>query len=83
MSKDDDLIPDNYTYQWTPKSGMTLQEFLGKVRDVLGTLSCLQTTAALTPTLALQYKPSMVQNDGTKPVCPPSFESLTHIGRHR
>ncbi|TFK88454.1 hypothetical protein K466DRAFT_645447 [Polyporus arcularius HHB13444] len=43
MSKDEDSIPESYTYKWTPKSATTLQEFLGK------------------------YKPSMVQNDGTKP----------------
>ncbi|KAM5542934.1 hypothetical protein V8D89_003318 [Ganoderma adspersum] len=41
--KDDDIIPAEYQYEWTPKSEGTLQDFLGK------------------------YKPSMVQNDGTKP----------------
>ncbi|KAI0753070.1 hypothetical protein C8Q80DRAFT_1149794 [Daedaleopsis nitida] len=43
MSKDDDVVPDEYLYSWDPKSSSTLQEFLAK------------------------YKPSMVQNDGTKP----------------
>ncbi|KAM5542922.1 hypothetical protein V8D89_003306 [Ganoderma adspersum] len=41
--KDDDIIPAEYQYEWTPKSEGTLEDFLGK------------------------YKPSMVQNDGTKP----------------
>ncbi|KAH9889509.1 translation initiation factor eIF 4e-like domain-containing protein [Cubamyces lactineus] len=43
MGKDDDHIPEGYQYEWTPKSDISLQEFLAK------------------------YKPSMVQNDGTKP----------------
>ncbi|KAI0645278.1 translation initiation factor eIF 4e-like domain-containing protein [Trametes meyenii] len=43
MAKEDDVIPDNYSYQWCPKSETPLQDFLAK------------------------YKPSMVQNDGTKP----------------
>ncbi|KAH9856015.1 hypothetical protein C2E23DRAFT_751103 [Lenzites betulinus] len=43
MGKEDDTIPENYQYQWTPKAELSLQDFLSK------------------------YKPSMVQNDGTKP----------------
>ncbi|PIL33417.1 hypothetical protein GSI_04039 [Ganoderma sinense ZZ0214-1] len=41
--KDDDIVPADYQYEWSPKSEGTLQDFLGKC------------------------KPSMVQNDGTKP----------------
>ena len=26
------MIPENYQYEWTPKSDSTLQEFLAKVR---------------------------------------------------
>ncbi|KAH9942214.1 uncharacterized protein BXZ73DRAFT_74511 [Epithele typhae] len=43
MGKNDDVMPEDYPYQWSPKSQTTLQEFLTK------------------------YKPSMVQDDGTKP----------------
>ncbi|KAI0629039.1 hypothetical protein C8Q77DRAFT_331554 [Trametes polyzona] len=43
MGKEDDVLPENYQYQWSPKSEVSLQDFLAK------------------------YKPSMVQNDGTKP----------------
>ncbi|KAI0359670.1 hypothetical protein OH77DRAFT_1518051 [Trametes cingulata] len=43
MVKREDIIPDDYPYQWFPKSEMSVQDFLAK------------------------YKPSMVQNDGTKP----------------
>ncbi|KAL1941429.1 hypothetical protein VTO73DRAFT_7246 [Trametes versicolor] len=43
MGKEDDIIAEGYQYQWSPKSDLSLTEFLTK------------------------YKPSMVQNDGTKP----------------
>ncbi|KAI0776311.1 hypothetical protein BD413DRAFT_265147 [Trametes elegans] len=43
MGKDDDVLPQDYQYQWCPKSEVLLEDFLAK------------------------YKPSMVQNDGTKP----------------
>ncbi|KDQ55089.1 hypothetical protein JAAARDRAFT_37612 [Jaapia argillacea MUCL 33604] len=43
MSKNEETIPSQYPYAWTPDSTFSVQDFLGK------------------------YKPSMVQNDGTKP----------------
>jgi len=41
--KNEDVIPENYTYEWSANSDVPLADFLTK------------------------YKPSMVQNDGTKP----------------
>ncbi len=77
MSKDEDSIPESYTYKWTPKSATTLQEFLGKVR-----IECCQNHSITDSHSGMQYKPSMVQNDGTKPVCPPRLESVTaHVGQ--
>ncbi|PCH35631.1 hypothetical protein WOLCODRAFT_80886 [Wolfiporia cocos MD-104 SS10] len=45
MSKDDDIVPQQYPYYWSADSELSLQEFLTKAG----------------------YKPSMVQDDGTKP----------------
>ena len=66
MGKEDDIIPPNYQYEWTPKSDMTVQEFVAKVR--LPAASCAQLSQSFTRDVVYQYKPSMVQNDGTKPV---------------
>lgn len=66
MGKEDDIIPPNYQYEWTPKSDMTVQEFVAKVR--LPDASCGQLPQSFTRDVVYQYKPSMVQNDGTKPV---------------
>ena len=70
MGKEDDIIPTGYQYEWTPKSDTTLQEFLAKVRPVLR-VAVYAATSKFTRNVFCQYKPSMVQNDGTKPVCVP------------
>lgn len=33
MGKEDDVIAEGYQYQWSPKSDLSLTEFLTKVRD--------------------------------------------------
>ena len=38
--KDDDIIPADYQYEWSPKSDGTLKDFLGKVRDPTHHASC-------------------------------------------
>lgn len=65
-AKDDDLAPAEYPYLWSSKSEISLDDFLKKVRGVLiGMLF-----AQILMSFGLQYKPSMVQDDGTKPVGP-------------
>ena len=32
MGKEEDVVSDDYQYQWTPQSDMTIQDFLAKVR---------------------------------------------------
>ena len=60
----DDKLPatDFYPYFWHDKAEITLQEFLRKVCGEPLRYSDIYREESR------QYKPSMVQNDGTKPV---------------
>lgn len=57
----DDTIPVEYRYTWSPGGTLSIEDFVAKV--------FVQVTCERGSCLTyLQYKPSMVQNDGTKPV---------------
>ncbi|KAJ8076614.1 hypothetical protein PM082_001037 [Marasmius tenuissimus] len=61
----EDELPQQYKYAWDSESHtITLQEFLNKVHytDTLPQVGPTHSNC-----LRYQYKPSMVQNDGTKP----------------
>jgi hypothetical protein len=61
--KDEDSVSTEYTYYWSPDHALSLDEFLKKV-----SLGVVVVFDPVTHIDALQYRPSMVQNDGTKPV---------------
>jgi hypothetical protein len=67
MAKTEDTLSDTYQYAWSKDSNLPLADFLKKVRvnaPQIHPRNVLFTCAVI----SFQYKPSMVQNDGTKPV---------------
>lgn len=61
VERSEDAIPAGYPYSWSPGATLTIGEFVAKV-FVQGPSYTVHVL------YRVQYKPSMVQNDGTKPV---------------
>ncbi|KJA28923.1 hypothetical protein HYPSUDRAFT_197059 [Hypholoma sublateritium FD-334 SS-4] len=61
--QNDDKLPASYKYAWTTRSDISLKDFLTKL--------ALVTAWSLLPVVGVswttEFKPSMVQNDGSKP----------------
>jgi hypothetical protein len=63
MGHTEDSLPEDYPYAWREGLDLSIQDFLAKVRPVVAHAFCWNLEVKLS-----QYKPSMVQDDGTKPV---------------
>ena len=67
MAVEDDTVPESYPYLWNSDSSISVLDFLTKVCDTrLYIISKHLTWGGFA--FLFQYKPSMVQDDGTKPV---------------
>ena len=62
MSDKEDTIPEGYAYAWTLASDLSLEDFLKKA-CIPQLIDSFNTNTSL-----MQYKPSQVRNDGSKPV---------------
>jgi hypothetical protein len=70
MSRNEDIISQDYPYAWREGSDVSIQDFLIKARRPSRSFQNLFVCAKdiYQCRYLLQYKPSMVQDDGTKPV---------------